>query len=62
MKQTGLKNKPLSPATGGEYRGLLADIKQRIRMAQVRTSMMANASLLRLYWEIGGGSGGATEK
>ena len=54
MKKTKSKSKPLSQATSGEYRGLLADIKQRIRMAQVRTSMMANASLLRLYWEIGG--------
>ena len=32
-------NKPISPATAGNYAGLLADIKQRIRAAQVRTAM-----------------------
>jgi predicted nuclease of restriction endonuclease-like (RecB) superfamily len=48
------KNKPISPATAGNYAGLLADIKQRIRTAQVRTAMAGNASMLMLYWEIGG--------
>jgi predicted nuclease of restriction endonuclease-like (RecB) superfamily len=47
-------NKPISPATAGNYAGLLADIKQRIRTAQVRTAMAGNASMLMLYWEIGG--------
>lgn len=37
-----------------DYTALLADIKQRIRTAQVRTAMAGNASLLMLYWEIGG--------
>ena len=41
-------------ATAGNYVGLLADIKQRIRAAQVRTAMAGNASMLTLYWEIGG--------
>jgi predicted nuclease of restriction endonuclease-like (RecB) superfamily len=36
------------------YPRLLADIKQRIRAAQVRTAMAGNASMLLLYWEIGG--------
>ena len=35
------------------YPRLLADIKQRIRAAQVRTAMAGNASMLLLYWEIG---------
>ena len=48
------KNKPISSATAGNYTGLLADIKQRIRTAQVRTAMAGNASMLMLYWEIGG--------
>jgi predicted nuclease of restriction endonuclease-like (RecB) superfamily len=48
------KNKPISSATTGNYAGLLADIKQRIRTAQVRTAMAGNASMLMLYWEIGG--------
>jgi predicted nuclease of restriction endonuclease-like (RecB) superfamily len=47
-------NKPISPATAGNYAGLLADIKQRIRTAQVRTAMAGNSSMLMLYWEIGG--------
>jgi len=48
------KSKPISPAIAGNYAGLLADIKQRIRTAQVRTAMAGNASMLMLYWEIGG--------
>jgi predicted nuclease of restriction endonuclease-like (RecB) superfamily len=48
------KNKPISSATAGNYAGLLADIKQRIRTAQVRTAMAGNTSMLILYWEIGG--------
>jgi predicted nuclease of restriction endonuclease-like (RecB) superfamily len=48
------KSKPISSATVGNYAGLLADIKQRIRTAQVRTAMAGNASMLMLYWEIGG--------
>ncbi len=47
------KSKPISSATTGNYAGLLADIKQRIRTAQVRTAMAGNASMLMLYWEIG---------
>ncbi len=37
-----------------DYPALLADIKERIRLAQVRTAMAANTGLLMLYWEIGG--------
>lgn len=40
-------------ATAGSYADLLADIKQRIYTAQVRTAMAGNASLLALYREIG---------
>jgi hypothetical protein len=48
-------NKPETFVTRtGSYPGLLADIKQRIRAAQVRTAMAGNASMLMLYWEIGG--------
>jgi predicted nuclease of restriction endonuclease-like (RecB) superfamily len=48
------KSKPISSATAGNYAALLADLKQRIRTAQVRTAMAGNASMLMLYWEIGG--------
>ena len=36
-----------------DYPSLLADIKQRIRTAQVRAALSANAELVRLYWDIG---------
>ena len=35
------------------YSDLLADIKSRIRQAQNRAVMSANAEMLRLYWDIG---------
>jgi len=48
--------KPEQRALAGtdSYPRLLADIKQRVRAAQVRTAMAGNASMLLLYWEIGG--------
>ena len=36
-----------------DYPSLLANIKQRIRTAQVRATFSANAELIRLYWDIG---------
>jgi predicted nuclease of restriction endonuclease-like (RecB) superfamily len=36
-----------------DYPSLLANIKQRIRAAQVRAAFSANAELIRLYWDIG---------
>jgi predicted nuclease of restriction endonuclease-like (RecB) superfamily len=35
------------------YGDLLADIKRRIRQAQNRAVMSANAEMIRLYWDIG---------
>jgi len=35
------------------YAELLADIKRRIRSAQVRAARAANTELLRLYWSVG---------
>ncbi|MBI4742909.1 MAG: DUF1016 domain-containing protein [Betaproteobacteria bacterium] len=35
------------------YADLLADIKQRIRVAQTRAMLSVNAELIRLYWELG---------
>lgn len=35
------------------YANLLADIKARIQIAQMRAFMGANAEMLRLYWDIG---------
>jgi predicted nuclease of restriction endonuclease-like (RecB) superfamily len=45
-----------------DYTALLAEIKQRIRTAQVRTAMAANIGLLMLYWEIGGVLAGRQKK
>lgn len=36
-----------------DYPALLSDIKQRVRHAQVRAVLAANAELIRLYWDIG---------
>ena len=35
------------------YRDLLGDIKSRVRNAQHRAALSANAEMLRLYWDIG---------
>ena len=35
------------------YPALLEDIKKRIRSAQVRATLSANAELIHLYWDIG---------
>ena len=42
----------LTPPSQG-YASLLADIKQRVRQAQVRAMLSVNAELIRLYWGIG---------
>ncbi len=42
----------LTPPPQG-YATLLADIKQRVRQAQVRAMLAVNAELIRLYWGIG---------
>lgn len=36
-----------------DYDRFLADIKERIRTAQLKTALAANAELIRLYWSIG---------
>ena len=35
------------------YRDLLGDIKSRVRQAQHRAALSANAEMIRLYWDIG---------
>ena len=45
---------PISPTHPPQgYATLLADIKQRVRQAQVRAMLSVNAELIRLYWGIG---------
>ena len=52
MKKKAIKRSAVSVAASS-YPALLADIKLRIRTAQVRTAMAGNASMLMLYWKIG---------
>ena len=35
------------------YRDLLGDIKSRVRQAQHRAALSANAEMIQLYWDIG---------
>jgi predicted nuclease of restriction endonuclease-like (RecB) superfamily len=51
-KQTNKHHVSLIKIPAG-YPSLLANIKQRIRSAQVRAAFSANAELIRLYWDIG---------
>lgn len=36
-----------------DYPLLLNDIKERIRVAQIKANLSANRELIQLYWEIG---------
>jgi len=52
-KPTGTKSgKPTSAAMAG-YPAMLAEIKTRIRTAQVKAVMSANREMILLYWDIG---------
>ena len=41
------------PSDLARYSELLADIKKRIRQAQIRAALSANAEMLWMYWDIG---------
>lgn len=45
--------KPKTPAAFHAFPALLREIKDRIRHAQTRAIISANAELVRLYWDIG---------
>ena len=47
-KQVGVQNTGLSG-----YAPFLGAVKDRIRAAQVRATLSANAELIYLYWDIG---------
>lgn len=36
-----------------QYKNLLQDIKERVRKAQLRASVSANAEMLATYWDVG---------
>jgi hypothetical protein len=40
-------------STSRVYRDLLANLKNQIRTARVRTALAANRELVLLYWQIG---------
>ena len=43
----------MNPAVLRDYATLLTDIKTRIRAAQVRATLAANAEMLAMYWDVG---------
>jgi predicted nuclease of restriction endonuclease-like (RecB) superfamily len=43
----------MKPSTLRDYATLLTDIKTRIRSAQVRATLGANAEMLAMYWDVG---------
>jgi len=43
----------MSQPLPSDYPALLADIKQRVRYAQMRAMLSVNAELIRLYWSVG---------
>ncbi|MFA6173716.1 MAG: DUF1016 N-terminal domain-containing protein [Kiritimatiellales bacterium] len=50
MKKVKIKNAPAAPS---EYGRLLADIKMRVRDAQLAAMRSVNKELVALYWDIG---------
>ncbi len=53
MKQPKQKTGTSLAATASDYAGLLAEVKERVRSAQIRAAMAASAELLVLHWDIG---------
>lgn len=44
---------PASAALPQTYAPLLAELKSRVRIAQVRAASAANAELIGLFWHVG---------
>ena len=40
-------------STTDDYRALIADLKTRIRSAQIKAALTVNSQLIALYWDIG---------
>jgi len=53
MKRKHVSKAIVQQAGAQSYAHFLAGIKGRIRAAQIRAALAANAELVRLYWEIG---------
>src|ERR1700722_594459 len=52
-QDVSIKKKNASDIPSMEYADTLADVKNRIRDAQIKAVNLANQELLRLYWSIG---------
>jgi DUF1016 N-terminal domain len=53
MKPAAKKSTPVRKAGLSGYAPFLGAVKDRIRAAQVRATLAANAELIHLYWDIG---------
>ena len=53
MARSDGKGKLARVAPRDLYRHLLQDIRARVRVAQHRAVAIANAELIRLYWDVG---------
>jgi predicted nuclease of restriction endonuclease-like (RecB) superfamily len=54
-EETGIVQQPVARTarTPAGYRELLAELKQRIRAAQLRAALSVNRELVLLYWQVG---------
>jgi predicted nuclease of restriction endonuclease-like (RecB) superfamily len=43
----------MNPVSSADYARLLAEVRQRIQVAQTRAVLAVNAEMLRLYWQVG---------
>jgi len=53
MKRKPVSNAIVQQAGAQSYAHFLSAIKERIRTAQIKAALAANAELVRHYWEIG---------
>jgi predicted nuclease of restriction endonuclease-like (RecB) superfamily len=53
-KATAARSSERKPGAPKGYESLLAEIKERVRSAQVRAAVAVNRELVELYWHIGG--------
>lgn len=61
-KSITVKDRKTSAIPSNEYAATLADLKKRIREAQIKAANAANQELLKLYWSIGETIVGRQEK
>lgn len=52
-RQNRLDSKRSTASPPADYSALLVDVKNRIRVAQIKASLSVNRELIQLYWDIG---------